>query len=148
MKFYHLREEDRQFIYSLVYATGIILFWRGIWEASYDIPLLENVYFTLFVGLFILTVTGYLYREFDPLSQKLHRIGRLLHEVVNMSKKGKKHDIHNYTEAGKDKHKFSAHKASKIEHDFIITKEDGHEKFIPIRRITQIRKGKNIIWKR
>ncbi len=148
MKLYQLREEDRQFLYSLLYATGIILFWRGVWEVSYELPLLRNVYFALFVGLFILTITGYMYREFDPFSRRLHKIGRLLHDVVSLSKRGVPHEIYYYDEVGKHHHKILPHKIKKIEHDFIIFEEKGHEVFIPVHRITRIHKGKEVIWKR
>ncbi|HLF54405.1 MAG TPA: hypothetical protein VI612_01665 [Candidatus Nanoarchaeia archaeon] len=148
MKFYRLREEDRQYLYSLLYATGIILFWRGVWEVSYELPLLKNVYFALFVGLLILTVTGYMYREFDPFSRRLLKVNKLLHDVVNLSKQGQPHEIYYYDEVGKDHHVLNPHKIRKIEHDFIVFEEKGHEVFIPTHRITRIHKGKQVIWKR
>lgn len=148
MKLYQLREEDRQFLYSLLYATGIILFWRGIWEVSYKIPLLSNVYFVLFVGLFILTMTGYMYREFDPFSQKERKVSKLLHDVVSLTKRGQAHEIYYYDDIAGDYHKLLPHKIKKIEHDFIVFEEKGHEVFIPIHRITKIHKGTQVIWKR
>jgi len=148
MSFYKLREEDRQFLYSLLYATGIILFWRGIWEVSYEIPLLKNVYFVLFVGLFILTITGYMYREFDPFSQRARKVSKLLHDVVTMSKRGDLHEIYYYDDIGGHEHKLLPHKIRKIEHDFIVFEEKGHEVFIPLHRLTRIHKGKQQIWKR
>src|SRR3989338_1381864 len=148
MSFYTLREEDRQFLYSLLYAIGIILFWRGIWEVSYEIPLLENVYFSLFVGLFILTMTGYMYREFDPFSARIRKIAKLLHEVSTLSKRGELHHISYYDELGKHDHKIHAHAIKKIEHDFLIIAENGHERFIPLNRVTKIHKGNEVIWKR
>jgi len=148
MKLYELREEDRQFLLSLLYATGIILFWRGIWEVSYEIPLLKNVYFALFVGLFILTITGYMYREFDPFSRKMHKINKVLQEVVNLSKQGQPHTIFYYDDIGKHHHELKPHKIRKIEHDYITFEEKGHEVFIPLHRITRIHKGDKVIWKR
>ena len=148
MSLYTLREEDRQFFYSLLYATGIILFWRGVWEASYEIPLLENVYFCLFVGLFILTVTGYMYREFDPFSARLRKITKMVHDAVAMAKRGEAHHISYYDEVGKHDHKLHAHSVKRVEHDFLVVEEKGHERFIPMNRITKIHKGTDVIWKR
>lgn len=148
MPLYTLREEDKQFLSSLLYATGIILFWRGIWEVSYDIPLLRSPAFSLATGLLIITLTGYLYREFDPLSQRLHRIGRLLHDVVTRSKQGEPHEIYYYDQIGKHHHKLMPHKITKIEHDFVIFEEKGHEVFIPMHRIMRVHKGNQVIWKR
>lgn len=148
MSFYRIREEDRQFLYSVLYATGIILFWRGIWEVSYEVPLLKNVYFCLFVGLFILTVTGYMYREFDPFAHKGHKITKMLHEVIHLSKLKQEHAIYYYDDVKGDEHKIDPHKIKKIENDFIIFEEKGHEVFIPIHRITRVHKGKQVMWKR
>lgn len=148
MRFYRIREEDRQFLYSLLYATGIILFWRGIWEVSYEIPLLENVYFCLFVGLFILTITGYIYREFDVFKEKSRRVSQVLHEVARASKKGEPYKVNYYDDIKGDEHEFDPEKIKKIETDFIVFEEKGHEVFIPIYRITRVFKGKQVIWKR
>ncbi|MBI4146287.1 hypothetical protein HY489_03040 [Candidatus Woesearchaeota archaeon] len=148
MKFYQLREEDRQFLYSLLYATGIILFWRGIWDTSYRIPLLSNDFFVLFVGLFILTMTGYMYREFDPLGQKISKITKIVHDVINLHKHGQHHEIYYHDEIGNHEHKLLPHKIKKIEHDFLIFEEKGHEVFIPISRLTRIHRGKQVVWKR
>lgn len=148
MKFYHLRDEDRQFFYALLYGVGIVLFWRGVWEVSYEIPLIKNVYFALFVGLFIITVTGYMYREFDPLSSRFRKLNRLVHDVMGLSKRGQAHHISYYDEMGKHDHKIHAHMVKRVEHDFIVFEEDGHERFIPISRLTKIHKGNEVIWKR
>ena len=148
MSFYKLHEEDRQFLYALLYATGIILFWRGVWEASARLPLLNNIYFSLFVGLLILTLTGYMYREFDPLASRLRKIGKLVHDAVNLAKRGQAHHISYYDELGKHDHKLHAHSVKKVEHDFLIVEENGHERFIPLSRITKIHKGNEVIWRR
>src|ERR1041385_8606320 len=136
MSLYHLHEEDRQFLYSLLYATGIILFWRGIWEVSAQLPLLKNIYFSLFVGLFILTITGYMYREFDPFSQRLHKISKTLHDVVSLAKQGQLHEIYYYDEVGKQDYKLHAHKVRRVDHNFIVVEDKGRELFIPLTRIT------------
>ena len=148
MPLYTLKEEDRQFLSSLLYATGIILFWRGIWEVSYDIPLLKSPAFCLAVGLLIITLTGYIYREFDPLSRRLHRIGRMIHDIASQAKKGIPHEIYYYDEIGRHHHLLKPHKIKKIEHDFIVFEEKGHEVFIPMHRISRVHKGKEVIWKR
>lgn len=148
MAFYQLREEDKQFLTALLYATGIILFWRGVWEVSEEIPLLKTPLLSLALGLLIITLTGYLYREFDPISRRMHRVGRLLNDIISRSKRGEPHTIYYYDEVAKDHHELKPHQIKKIEHDFLIFEEKGHEVFIPTHRITRIHKGKNLIWKR
>ena len=148
MNFYRIREEDRQFLYSLLYATGIVLFWRGIWEVSYEIPLLKNVYFCLFVGLAILTLTGYMYREFDLFHTKKHKIAQMLHEVQHLTRRGEQHEIFYYDDIKGDEHKIMPDKIKKIEADFLVYEEKGHEFFLPLYRITRVHKGKQLVWKR
>lgn len=148
MKLYQLREEDKQFLASLLYATGIILFWRGIWEISYELPLLENVYFVFFVGLFILTITGYMYKEFDVFSEKYKKVMKLINNVAIAAKHGEKHYVYYYDESSKQHHKIEAHKIKKIEHDNIVLEEKGREIFIPLRRVSRVHKGEQVIWKR
>ena len=148
MKLYQLREEDRHFLYSLLYATGIIFFWKGMWDVSYGIPLLKNPYFSLFIGLFILTMTGYMYKEFDPFAQRARKVTKLLHDVISLTKHGEPHEIYYYDDIGRHDHKLLPSKIRRIEHDFIVFEEKGHEVFIPIHRIKRIHKGNQIIWKR
>jgi len=148
MSFYTLRDEDRQFLWTLFYATGIILFWRGVWEISYELPLLKNVYFCFFVGLLILTLTGYMYKEFDPFTQKGHRITRLLREIVSLHKRGKMHEIFYFDDVGGHEHRLNPSKIIKIETDYLTYNEKGHEVFVPLHRVLRIHKGKEMIWKR
>ncbi len=148
MAFYVIREEDKQFLTSLLYATGIILFWRGIWDLSYEIPMIRTPLFCMAVGLVIITLTGYIYREYDPISNRMHKIGRLLHDVINQSKKGEPHEIFYHDSIGKHTHKILPHKIKKIEHDYIIFEENGHEVFIPMHRITHVHKKGKVIWRR
>lgn len=148
MKFYRLREEDKKFLWALLSGTGVILFWRGIWEVSYEIPLIENVYFVLFVGLFILTITGLIYREFDVFGQKIYKLGRRLHDVKTEAKRGKKYTVHFYDNIKEDEHKLDGKQIHDVETEFIIVNKKGHEEFIPLRRITKItHKGKSV-WRK
>jgi hypothetical protein len=148
MKFYRLREEDRQYLYALLYATGLILFWRGIWEVSYEIPLLENVYFVLFVGLFVLTITGYIYREYDVFGQRAKAATRAVQEAVTQTKRGHPHQIYYYDDLKGDDHLINPKLIKKIESDFLIINQKGHEFFVPILRVTKVTKNKEILWKR
>lgn len=148
MTFYQLREEDKRFLYALMYATGLILFWRGIWEVSYEIPLLENVYFVLFVGLFILTMSGVIYREFDLFGQRLQQLNRVLHDVQTHAKRGEVYTVHYFDEHAKDEHKINGKDIQKVEQNFIVIHDKKHERYIPLGRVTNVTKGKKTIWKR
>ena len=82
-----LSETDKQFLMSLVYAAGIILFWRGIWVVADFLPVIKNGFVSLFLGLLILTLTGYIYKEFDPFGQRTNKIIKLLHHITTTKKK-------------------------------------------------------------
>ena len=142
MKFYRLREEDRQFLYTLLYATGIILFWRGVWEITYELPIVKNPYVVFFLGLFILTVTGYMYKEYDPFSQRIKKLNKVIHDAIQQHKRGTLHTLYYYDDIGGHDHKILPHNIRKVEGDFIIVEEKGHELFVPLNRVTRIHKGR------
>jgi len=148
MKLYRLREEDKKFLWALLSAIGIVFLWRGIWEVSYEIPILENVYVVLFVGLFILTITGLIYREFDVFGQRIYKLQKLMHDVQIETKKGTTYMIHYFDSINGDTHKLNSKELHDVEIDFIVTNEKNHERFIPLRRITKVQKGKKTIWRK
>lgn len=148
MTFYRFREEDKKYLYALLYATGIILFWRGIWEVSYEIPLLENVYFVLFVGLFILTITGLIYREFDVLGQRVYNLSKLFDDVIIDKSRGVFYDIYWFDEFKGHEHRMHSKHLRKVEMEFLVIESKGHDAFIPLSRITKITKSGTTIWKR
>lgn len=148
MRFYRLRDEDKKYLYALLYATGIILFWRGIWEVSYEIPLLENVYFVLFVGLFILTITGLIYREFDVLGQRTFNLSKLFDDIIIEKARGNYYEIFWFDEFKGHEHKIHSKYIRKVEMEFLVLEFEGHDAFIPLSRVIRITKGKETIWKR
>ncbi|MBI4140938.1 DUF504 domain-containing protein [Candidatus Woesearchaeota archaeon] len=142
-----LSETDKQFLMSLVYAAGIILFWRGIWAIADITPIVMNGFVSFFLGLLILTLTGYIYKEFDPFGQRTNKIIKLLHHITT-TKKEEGYSIHYYDEVGKHHHKILPENIMRIEHNLLITQHKGHEIFIPIHRISRIHKKAEVIWKK
>ena len=51
-------------------ATGVILFWRGIYELSSQNAFLKDPHFSLVTGLTILAITGLLSKEFIAVPAK------------------------------------------------------------------------------
>jgi len=144
---YTTTETDKRYLLSLLVATGIILFWRGIWEASYDIPLLSNVYVSLFLGLLILTLTGLIYREFDPFEGKLRQITKLMNNVMSEVKRGKKYDIHYFDQITKRHRRIDPKNIHRIEQNYIVIKERTGERFVPLLRISKVHLGRKVFWK-
>ncbi len=56
--------KDKEYVLLIVAGSGAVLFWRGIWHIADIIPIVQNPFVSLFLGLTILTVTGFLWREF------------------------------------------------------------------------------------
>ena len=57
-------KRDKEYVTLLVAGTGIVLFWRGVWHLADITPVVENPFVSLFLGLLILTLTGFVWREF------------------------------------------------------------------------------------
>lgn len=141
-----LSDQDKRFLLALVYATGVVIFWRGIWGIADTIPILSNVFVSFFVGLLILTLTGLIFREFDPFGQQVGRITKLVHNVIQESKIGKNYLI-SYYDVLKKKHiSINAKHVKHIEHNNLVAVKDGREVFIPIHRVSRIHKDKKLIW--
>ncbi len=52
------RLRKRPFAFALLGGTGVVLFWRGVWHIADEIPLLQNAYVSLVIGIGILFVSG------------------------------------------------------------------------------------------
>ena len=139
-----LTETDKQFLMSLVYATGIILFWRGIWAIADITPVVMNPFVSFFLGLLILTLTGYIYKEFDLFGQRTNKIIKLLHQITTSKEEG--YTLHYYDEIGKHHHKIDPKTIKRVEHNTLVLEHNGHESYIPVHRISKIHKKGNIVW--
>ena len=147
MKFWQFREEDKLYLHSLFYGIGVILFWRAVWETSSVMPLLRNPFFTLFVGLFVLTFTGYIFHEFDPLSRKMHKVGKYLNDAVNCAERGEKLTVYYLDKTARHEYAVDAAAIKRVEHDIFVYIHNGREYFVPTNRVMSILKGKQIVWK-
>ena len=141
-----MRESDKHFLISMFAATGIIMFWKGIWEGVGSLPLLENPWVSLFVGAVILTFSGIILKEFDPLGGLEKSVMKAI-SSVHTSPKKKEYTIKYYDKKQKKTRELSAENLKKVEKNVIILHVKGKEQFIPVHRIRSIhRKGKTV-WK-
>ncbi|MBI4453170.1 DUF504 domain-containing protein [Candidatus Woesearchaeota archaeon] len=139
-----MRESDKHFLWSLYYAVGIILIWKGIWEGIGSLPLLELPFVSLFVGLVMLTFSGLLMREFDPLGGLEKGVQNMLHGIHHHPQK--EEFTISYFDNKKNKEvKIEAHKLKLIEKNVLSFHDKGKEVFIPMHRVRRIhRKGKEV----
>ncbi len=144
----HLSDQDKTFLMSLAYATGIILFWRGIWEGSAEIPILDNAWVSLFLGLTILTLTGWIYTQFDAFSLRTNRLLNALTNVIHDETKGVKHFISYFDELTNKHHRVAVSHVRRVEQHHVVIEKDGREFFVPVHRISAMHRGKTLVWKK
>ena len=143
---FRITSTDKQYLAALVVIIGIVIFWRGIWDTLYLIPIVENPFVSLFIGLLIITLSGVIFKEFDPLSRKTAKTMEILNEMV--SRKGKKdgYEILYLDEKKKSALPVSNSKIKKMEHNFLVIEEKDRELFIPVHRIQKIKQDGKTIW--
>lgn len=143
---YMLRESDKHFLWALFNATGIIIFWKGIWESIGTIPILGDPWVDLFIGLTMITLSGIIFQQFDPFGGLERGVNSILHHVHTHPKKHE-FTIH-YYDRFKDKEVWvNADKIRRIEKNMLSLHEHGKEIFIPIHRVRAIMRNKKEIWR-
>ncbi len=146
-EFFRIRESDKHFFLALLVVTGIIFFWRGAWGIMDHLPIIENYVVSLFIGLLIMTFSGVIYREFIPEEEPLTPVVDLVKDIFkHPHERRKKYVIKYYDEIAKMLKEIQHAHIKKVEHNFLVTEENGKEVFIPIHRIKQIHKEGKIIW--
>ncbi|MEK6849020.1 MAG: RNA repair domain-containing protein [Nanoarchaeota archaeon] len=141
-----LSDQDKSFLKALFYATALIVFWRGVWGIFDEIPILNNVYVSFFLGLVALTLSGLIYREFDVFSHKANKLTKVLHNVLSEAKKEEGYLIHYFDEITGKHEKVQPKNVRKIEHNVMVVEHKGHEDFVPLHRISKIHKNGKQIW--
>ncbi len=139
-------ERDKHFLLAMFTATGIILFWKGIWEGVGSLPFLENPWVSLFVGAAMLTLSGIIFSEFDPLGGIERGIHKIIHHV-NTHPKRHEFYIKYHDAVQKKERKIHAKNIIRIEKNIISYLERGREVFIPIHRIRSVHRKGKVVWK-
>lgn len=141
-----MREQDKHFLLSIFMAMGVIFVWKGLWEGIYEIPHIGNEWVILFIGFAVLTFSGLIFREFDPLGNLEKSIRKAIFQVKNDPKK---HQFKiKYYDKNKKKHlTIEAKHVDSIEKGSMIIKQDGKEVFIPLHRIEEIVRGGKTHWR-
>lgn len=141
-----MRESDKHFLWSMFGATGIILFWKGVWEGVGGLPFLENPWASLFIGAVMLTFSGIIFKEFDPLGGVEKGALKILQTVQNHPKKHE-YTFKYYDKAKKQDREIEAKNIKSIEKNILAFHEKGREFFVPVHRVKSVHKGKEIIWR-
>ncbi|MBI2573749.1 DUF504 domain-containing protein [Candidatus Woesearchaeota archaeon] len=146
-----LREEDRHFLWSMYSAAAIILAWKGVWEGIYVIPVVSDVigdpFVFLFIGLTMLTFSGLVFKEFDPLGGMEKALvtrfeGIMAHPQKNQFK------IKYYDKVQKKEVEVPAVSISQLDETaLIVVLPTKQEFFIPIHRVKKIFQNDKIYWR-
>ena len=146
---YKLSESDKHYLLALVVLTGIIFFWRGLWDVASFIPVVENPFVSLFIGLTIITLTGVIFKEFDPFAAKLEKTMEILRELESHKHdKSKNYKIKYFDDASQKHYFIPHHKIKRIENNFIVIEQKGKDVFIPVHKIHEIHQHDKAIWKK
>jgi len=134
-----LREQDKHFLWSLTAALGVILAWKGLWEGWYEIPTIGNEWVALFVGFAILTFSGIIFKEFDPLGSLDKSVNRVAHYVHGHPKK-ELFEIKYHDKVLKKDVTIRAERLKHIERvSLVVEHEKGNQEvFIPLHRINEV----------
>lgn len=143
-----LSQTDKRYLSALIVIMGIILFWRGLWDALYFIPIIENPFVSLFLGLLIMTLSGVIFQEFDPLRREVEKSIELLNEVVSRKHAKDKYEVVYFDEILGRTRSVGHHLIKKMEHTFVVVEDKGKEFFIPVHRIRKIKQNNKVIWEK
>lgn len=149
---FSMRESDKHFLWSMIGALGLILFWRGVWNGI-DILYGVNAWtwlatpaLSFFVGLLILTFSGLLFSQFDPLGG----IEKGIIDKLNMIQthpERKDFKVTYYDKLKKEDVHINAEDIKHFEKNMLLVHSGGRESFIPIHRIKAIHKKGKIVWR-
>ncbi|HLC64533.1 MAG TPA: RNA repair domain-containing protein [Candidatus Nanoarchaeia archaeon] len=142
-----MRETDKHFLLAMFSATGIILFWKGIWEGPGSLPIIENAWVSLFIGAAMLTFSGIIFSEFDPLGGIEKGALKVMHSVHNHPKK-REFSVRYYDDLRKNDVELKAEHMKHIEKNIVAFHHKGREIFIPIHRIRAVHRKGEVIWRR
>ncbi len=143
-----MREQDRHFLWSLYAAVAVIFLWKGLWDGIYEIPYLGNPFVALFVGLAILTFSGIIFSEFDPLGGVEKAVKKRLNFIHNHPQR-QEFSIKYHDKKRKKDISINASQLSALEKKTIVLKHKDKKKewFVPLHRIREIAYQGKTYWR-
>jgi len=129
-------------------AVAIIFVWKGLWEGLYEIPYIGDSFVFLFIGFAMLTFSGLIFKEFDPLGG----VEKAIHKTVTTIQKHpdkKNFKLKYHDKSLKKDILIDAERLKKMEKGILIVrhKNRNQEVFIPIHRLTEVTYKGKTSWK-
>ncbi len=143
-----LREQDKHFLWSLYSAIAVIFVWKGVWDGIYEIPYFGDPFIFLFIGLSMLTFSGLIFNEFDPLGGLEKAVTKIIRKIESHPQK-QLFQISYYDKHLKQKQTISADQITRMEKDALVIKHQrrAEELFIPIHRLREINFNGERFWR-
>ncbi len=148
-----LREQDKHFLWSLYAVVGIIFVWKGLWEGAYALPYvcdyhLCDPFVFLFIGFTMLTLSGAIFKEFDPLGGVEAAVNKVIHFVQNHPRK-KEFDITYHDKNQKKDVTVNAEHLKGMEKGVLVIEDPikKMELFVPIHRLKEIKQNGKMFWR-
>lgn len=142
-----LRVQDKHFLWSLYVGTGMILVWKGISEGFYEIPYADP-WIAFFIGLTLLTLSGMIFQQFDPLGDIKKETVDMINYVSTHPKKNDFKIIYSDKTLKKDI-PIEGKLVRGLENDFlVVTNESGKQEFfIPLHLIKEVTEQDKTHWR-
>lgn len=133
-----LREQDKHFLWALYMAVGIILTWKGLGDGIYELPpVINDPFIFLFIGFTMLTISGVVFHQFDPLGG-VEKAAHKVMQFVQAHPQKKEFTIVYRDKAQKKNVPVTAERLLKVEEGALVIQGEQEELFIPIHRVTHI----------
>ncbi len=151
-----LREQDKHFLWALYSAIAIVFTWKGLWEGAYAIPYLCEYrnsaicdpFVFLFIGFAMLTLSGVIFKEFDPLGGVESAVSKIIHFVQNHPRR-KEFQITYYDQNKKKDIAVSAEHLKGMEKGVLVIEDPAQKRelFIPMHRIKEVLQNGKTYWR-
>lgn len=132
----------QRYFWALFGVLGVVFFWAGVWDGIGSLPYLKYPWVSFLIGIAILSFSGLVLKEFNPLEGTEQRMSGLLHQVKSHPQKHHFH-VKYYDQVRRGHITFRGDKVKRIEKSFVILHSPRREVFIPLHRVKKIlHKGK------
>ncbi len=139
-------EDFKKYFWYIFGTLGVVFFWAGTWDGLGYLPIIENPWLSLGIGLTMLSLSGVIFKGANPLWEKEKPICGI---ATKIWRHPQKHEFHfKYKDHVSNKEiMMHAKYLKKIEKEFLVFLDQGKEIFIPLHRVTQIMHKEKIHWK-
>ncbi len=139
-------EDIKKYFWYLFGILGVVFFWAGTWDGFGNVGLLENPLISLLVGVVLLSLSGIIFKDANPLWEVEKPVKS---EAKKVHRHRQKKEFHfKYQDHVKKKELLlHAGKLKRIEKDFLVFLDQGKEVFVPLHRVTEILHNGKTHWK-